>query len=290
MILCLLAGCASDDSATSSQPNTISSITETPRTDAVITAREAALQVLLPDNDGLKVYVGAFDAEHTAVAECMQNAGFSYPEENGEDSAALYLNRVVDEGAAAVEGFGVSGPDADPRSELSDVDQVRFDEKIFGSPDDLGEVELADGTSINYPADGCLAEGRQHVYGSLEAWALATTVPEGHRYLMLVLAGNDEDYIKSVKEWQSCMKSDGYAASSMNEVKLEMRNRDRRAGRTSPSVENIRTATSATRCATRTSVSTNLEAVALRYIDGLNSQETEVLQQSWDALSNAAGR
>jgi hypothetical protein len=169
-------------------------------------------------------------AERKVTAECMAKQGFRYPpyelgrRTDPEDSnlAGVALLTVPE---AQQRGYGLhisSSPDPqalDPDAAtaqylatLTPAEQQRY-HTVLDPGRAQAEVELSGGVRASASIEGCVAEGRAHVYGSVENFLKLFYLPQGIRQFS-EQALRAPAVTEARRAYARCMRSAGYRVES----------------------------------------------------------------------------
>ena len=157
-------------------------------------------------------------ADEKLTARCMRAAGFTWTGSAQPPPRRDAAQRLAD---ARRHGYGMSDPaPADPPGKADDkaAKDPRRQAALFG-PDDAFDKLIIDGhASYQFPRTGCMAQAHIAVYGSLDAWARISYVPQEINLTLGDRARSDPRYQASLHRWQACMAAHQYAYGSPSEV------------------------------------------------------------------------
>lgn len=175
-----------------------------------------------------------FDAEEKSLVQCMNERGHEYhpneysykpyPEairhnENAIDYGLvdeLYSDAALQEGSAS---------DAVLSSLSTEQQQVWMD-ALAGAPVDPSnipeegpwvKIEVPEGMIV-WNTESCLASAARAVYGDDMKKAKNTYMLTDLQNRISSLAEKDPGFLKSQRKWRECMKNEGFAFSSRNEI------------------------------------------------------------------------
>lgn len=175
-------------------------------------------------------------AEQELVRRCVQAAGFDYPVRRPAlDGGAGVLVEALTVSSVEVaqrEGYGSlirrgnNGADEGLdryRAGLDPDERRRFDTVLAG-PEDAAQVEvvLPDGQVVGTSTQGCVAEARRALYGSLETYLQVRYLPQGIRARGLGAVERDRGVRAALRRYAECMAAAGYPDVSSPSVALEV--------------------------------------------------------------------
>lgn len=167
-------------------------------------------------------------AEARLTGECMEAAGFDFTEvidfetRYNVPEAPLYLSPAelrrsgyqYDWQAAADSFLAANGPGGVPTfvEGMSQEEADAWSNAVLGDPSaEQLSITLPDGSVHDLPTEGCAAEARRDLYGSLENFARFDQANQAlsHEGLASELAEIDS-YTEPLEKWQSCMRQSGF--------------------------------------------------------------------------------
>ncbi len=158
-------------------------------------------------NNLFSISPAAHQAQQKALANCMQEKGFSWtPQESPQsfDVRSLYQPPLLTPEDAETYGYQTPSLELESAGTFPQSEEAM---RAYGGDPEKGSVSV-DGVSGAIAKDGCLATSYEKVFGSAEAGVLFTSgisnVP-----LPYVSEASLEgaSYKKALEEWRSCMKN-----------------------------------------------------------------------------------
>jgi hypothetical protein len=155
-------------------------------------------------------------AEHgvrTLIRDCMSKAGFDYTPPNTTlimDLHQMIGAKRLDLHTAKAVGYGTHiNPEPNPESsEAQLIADPRFEATLKGNAAGQPE-EITDGYGT--ATGGCTGEAASAVYGSVENYALATTVAFNSLSQAVGSAMYDPEFVQANEDWAKCMDATPYA-------------------------------------------------------------------------------
>ncbi len=164
-----------------------------------------------------------------ATDDCMKARGFRGPAsdgvlENWDEGRDIGLER------RRTQGYGLDparskAVDPEPRPDvdayvagLSKEKRLEYSNVLLGSAGPRLTVRLPGGRVIDTPLEGCVAEGRRRVFGTIENWASVQYVPEAINAAVDVKVMSSNSYGQALVAWRGCMSAKGIQASSPVEL------------------------------------------------------------------------
>ncbi|MET8341069.1 hypothetical protein ABZV14_45585 [Streptosporangium canum] len=161
-----------------------------------------------------------YAAQEELVQRCMKKRGFTYVQNPssatdvaptlGEDPYGLTVEQAQRTGYKSAENAGDSPGEVDRSgiSKLSEEEQKRWGEAFFGR-DDAPEIkaDLPGGGRVGTTSEGCLAEAREKLYGSLSDYVKLTYLAGNLPIRARREASSDADMTRIDSAWSSCMAS-----------------------------------------------------------------------------------
>jgi len=161
--------------------------------------------------------------------DCMEAHGFRAPAsshhlENWDEEQDVDLERRRTRGYD-LDPARSRPPGAEPRSALdgyvealSAKKQLEYSNVLLGGDGPRLTVRLPGGRVIDTPLQGCVAEGRQKIFGSIQNWASVQYVPESINASVDARVMSSGPYGRALETWRGCMKAKGVQATSPVEL------------------------------------------------------------------------
>ncbi|MBC8364828.1 MAG: hypothetical protein H8E59_07475 [Actinobacteria bacterium] len=163
-------------------------------------------------------------AEETLISRCMGESGFVYeviepPLVMPARDARGRAFGSDDVGELKLEGYGLSAAATDSPVDanavyvqaLSESDQVRFGNALFGSDADAQTVEVGGGMALSISMGGCVAEARVSLFGDQVEWIRLFFSIENRSGEVTSRVLQDPLYMAALTKWQACMERRGFA-------------------------------------------------------------------------------
>lgn len=159
-----------------------------------------------------------YAAREESVRRCMEQRGFTYvrnpaPKADvaptlGQDPYGLTEAQVKETGYGSAEDVNDSPGEVD----RSDASQQEGWGRAYFGPEDAPEVtvDLPGGGTIGTTSQGCLAEARKKLYGSLEDYVVTNFLAGNLPIWARKEAASDADMARIDSMWSSCMTGKGY--------------------------------------------------------------------------------
>ncbi|MER7132258.1 hypothetical protein [Streptosporangium saharense] len=164
-----------------------------------------------------------YAAQEELVRRCMAGRGFTYVKNPvptvdvaptlGQDPYGLTPEQARRTGYNSAENAGDSPGEVDRSgvSKLSAEQQKQWGEAYFG-PEDAPEVtvDLPGGGTAGTTSEGCLAEAKKRLYGSLSDYATLNSLAGNLPIWARREAASSPDMARIDSTWSACMTSRGY--------------------------------------------------------------------------------
>ena len=172
-------------------------------------------------------------ALNRATNTCMTDAGYPAPADpprvtgwTEEGAVDMPTRRRFGYGLAAAPPLDhADSSETRMLAAMSDHDRQRYLEALLGESGPTLLVRLPDGREIQTPRTGCVASGRAAVFGSIEAWATVTYVPESFGSVVTSKVQATPIYRHALERWRTCASGAGVTALSPDAVVDEVRAR-----------------------------------------------------------------
>jgi hypothetical protein len=260
--------------------------------------------------------VGAGPAEltvatDTLIEQCMHDKGFTYttsqpqPNMTGEGNLSGALG-LLDEADADRNGYGyVVVKWTPPTTEATDAAASRtpeYNQALLGGADPASAPRAQiDGYPAAIPKEGCVADARARVYGSLEDYLRVTQLPLGLLQFSKE-AGDDEGVREAAGRYSSCMEAAGYPdVKNLKDAGSLAKERFGRPQESEPSPEERSMAVADARCQRSSGTKDALNDATLRVggqwvkehegeLLAVYDLERESLGRAKDVIENAPSR
>jgi hypothetical protein len=172
-------------------------------------------------------------AQQLLIQACLKQRGFHYvPFGTGGTRPVDAAESPYQQSVAQARARGFGGSDttshldaAEPPNEntryvasLSSSERARYQQTLFGNPGDKIGRRLSDGTVLNTPRHGCLANAYEEIYGTLQSYLQYS----GFSFDVLRTASTQTDkdpkYQAAQHTWIGCIRSKGYRATTPPEL------------------------------------------------------------------------
>ncbi|MFI7601840.1 hypothetical protein [Actinoplanes sp. NPDC049681] len=154
-------------------------------------------------------------ADETLTARCMRAAGFTWTGSARPPTRRSAAQELAD---ARRHGYGMSdvGAPADPAEKADDkaAGDPRRQAALFGPDNAFARLVIDGHASYQFPRAGCMAQAHIAVYGSLDAWARITYVPQEINLTLGGRARSDARYQGALRGWQTCMAAHHHTYAS----------------------------------------------------------------------------
>jgi hypothetical protein len=158
-------------------------------------------------------------ADETLTARCMRAAGFTW---TGSAQPPTRHGAAQELADARRHGYGMSdtAAPADPAgtADGNAAEGPRRQAALFGPDDDFAQLVIDGHASYQFPRTGCMAQAHTAVYGSLDAWARITYVPQEINLTLGWQARSAHRYQAALKQWQTCMRNHRYTYHSPADI------------------------------------------------------------------------
>jgi hypothetical protein len=175
-----------------------------------------------------------YAAEQELIRRCMEQRGFKYVKNPaptrdvaptlGPDPYGLAVENAKTTGYNSAENAGDSPAEVDRFgvSDLSDKEKQEWGEAYFG-PENAPEVtvDLPGGGAMGTTSEGCLAEARKTLYGSLSDNARLTFLSGNFPLWAKREASSDPDMARIDSAWSACMVGKGHSGLKNPEAARE---------------------------------------------------------------------
>jgi hypothetical protein len=145
----------------------------------------------------------------------MRVAGFTWTGSARPPTRRSAAQELAD---ARRHGYGMSdtAAPADPAEKPADkaAGDRRRQAALFGPDDAYAQLAIDGQVSYRFPRTGCMAQAHIAVYGSLDAWARISYVPQEINLTLGGQARSDPRYQSALKRWQACMAAQHYTYAS----------------------------------------------------------------------------
>lgn len=237
--------------------------------------------------------------EGSLTQNCMRQLGYVYFPANSvsptDTESAVEIARN--------EGYGIHPPgslmpqgDVDSDQEdryirsLSGEQAAQYNAALFGAESARRSISLPDGSTMSYPAQGCIAEARVKLYGSGQTAALVMATPQA------LLSKIDKDVASSPEakttqeKWRVCMRRAGYPYQSTFAAKDSLKKRYASDGVTAAlQNEEIATAVADAKCEQSSGAAAIYSTPNPKYFDALPQSEQTLLHSLRVARDRALG-
>jgi hypothetical protein len=169
------------------------------------------VDLLAPPAEVRAASIRLMEREQVETAACMEHQGYPYePVPVRSWVAALPSPDGAPEIRAAV-GYGLRPSEAAVRNDeyarsLTAEENQAYSDALYGAETEAGEVERF-GMTVTYPVDGCIAEARAAVYGSLDDYGMVALLPQIYRSRASARVAASEAYRRAMAAWPGCMSS-----------------------------------------------------------------------------------
>lgn len=181
-------------------------------------------------------------ATERELVRCMRERGFTYhavPDADRSRAAAASPYLLLQAARADTDGYGITGhalaarPAARSRNEavLAELPEHRrqqWRDALTGTPAHTETIRLPDGTSVSYPADGCMFAARELLYGT--GWEQRFYRFQGYSNLVIQRTTADPRYAAAVTEWAACLRSLGHQYADLDDSRADITGRLAAAG------------------------------------------------------------
>ncbi|MEW2394553.1 hypothetical protein [Streptomyces sp. NPDC046862] len=175
---------------------------------------------------------------------CMEDHGFSYPAagvaplpDPADDAAAAELPRRRKSGYGLASSSAASGRPASAVDRyyavLSPRDQRRFDLTLFGRDDRKATVDIPGRGRFRVPEQGCEADSRRRLAGSVVLWARVSYTPEAIDNQLADRVPATPEYRSALRVWRACMSARKHTYDSPETAYRALRDQYRKTGATS---------------------------------------------------------
>jgi hypothetical protein len=204
-VLSVLAGCATGQPAWQAERTTGTAMPALAVAQAVLTTNASSLREKWYRNG----------AEQQLTALCMKRLGFAYPVP--ETGPVPNLNTItafaLGSGHPATYGITPESLIAEPPSD-PEADHPGYQLALAGPPGAMREVTLPGGEIVGYETEGCRANAREQLYGSVEADAMSVDLPQIEGNLFIKFLSSTQTYLSALHKWQACMRADKFSVTS----------------------------------------------------------------------------
>ena len=119
-------------------------------------------------------------------------------------------------------GYGMSDPSAptatgEKAPSAADVDP-RLRTALLGPNSDLARLVIDGHTTYMFPRTGCAAQAHITIYGSLDAWARISYIPQEVNLTLGAQARSDHRYAAALRHWRTCMAAHQYRYTSPTDI------------------------------------------------------------------------
>jgi hypothetical protein len=208
-MLTVLAGCASSRPAQQSSR----------QAGIAMPALSLAQSVLTSNSSSLREGWYRNSAELQLAAQCMKRRGFVYLIPRPQPIPGMNTITMFALGRGGPATYGVTpesligAPPSDPEADNPDY-QLALD----GPESSLGKLNLPGGASVTYEIGGCQAGARSQLFGSVDAYMLASYLPQIEKVLFERFLGRDQAYQSALRTWQACMRADKLAVANPSDA------------------------------------------------------------------------
>lgn len=154
-------------------------------------------------------------ADETLTARCMRAAGFTWTGSARPPTRHSAAQELAD---AHRHGYGMSdlAAPADPAERADDnaAGHPRRQAALFGPDHAFAQLVIDGHASYQFPRTGCMAQAHIAVYGSLDAWARITYVPQEINLTLGGQARSHARYQAALRRWQTCMAAHHHTYAS----------------------------------------------------------------------------
>jgi hypothetical protein len=190
-------------------------------------SREDFEKLLLESADGKEEDRSLDRLENQLATRCMRDRGWSY--EPGEPSFGSWVFPTAEgKSRFGVEAYGLSDSLIAASAGSSEPDEkysAEFYQDLLGGSADRRTVPLPGGDEAIYTSRGCLAEAREHVYGSAAEHIYYYLGIQEIRNSVFRESGRDRKYAVSLSSWSRCMASHGFSVREPRAVPTTIRER-----------------------------------------------------------------
>jgi hypothetical protein len=245
-------------------------------------------------------------AEDALIDECMAAKGFRYLADRYDSTSGTGAQSSLDLEERRRDGFGLfrahSGDTAAPKREISAAEQyvrrlsperrAAYSRAMMGAGDARQTIGLPGGSTVSFPADGCLADARGRLFGDVLTWARVANVPETLDNRIAEQIGTDPAYVEALKAWRTCMRDRGYEYEEPVDSYRDLKERYQKEGSSQRlRAEEVAVAVADAECAQRARIPSAVREAKLRGMRALPQVEQEALRElteSWLSAVAAA--
>lgn len=168
-----------------------------------------ARSVLSSDASSLREKWYRNQAEQQLIQQCMARLGFVYTVPDSGPAPGPNTITAFALGSGHPATYGVTpetftaAPPTDPGS-----DQPRYGLALDGPASAMGTMTFAGGGSVSFETDGCQADARKRLYGSVALSMASVYLPQIQGNAFSRFLDRDQPYRTALRAWQACMRTD----------------------------------------------------------------------------------
>jgi len=158
-------------------------------------------------------------AEQQLTAQCMKRHKFAYPIPQTGPVPGMNTMTMFALGRGNSATYGVT-PESSVATPPSDPEAARpgYQLALDGPASSLAKLNLPGGASVSYETGGCQGGARSQLFGSVDAYMVASYLPQIEESLFENYLGRDQVYLSALHTWQACMRADKFPVADPSDA------------------------------------------------------------------------